>query len=102
MRGSGRTARGSAFPVGSGFSWTYPATTPTWRIILPRREREAVDGRRDGNSGGSLLWFSPGGRVTIGGRVSLGLSVGIPIAEDLNGDQVTPSWRIVSSAGLVF
>ena len=66
------------------------------------REREAVDGRRDGNSGGSLLWFSPGGRVTIGGRVSLGLSVGIPIAEDLNGDQVTPSWRIVSSAGLVF
>jgi len=66
------------------------------------REREVARGVRDDNSGGVLLWLSPGARLTIGGRLALGLSLGIPIAEDLNGDQVRPSYRIVSSVGLVF
>lgn len=66
------------------------------------REREEVDGRRDGNSGGTLLWLSPGARVTIAGRVAIGVSVGIPIAHDLHGDQVHPSYRLLTSAGLSF
>lgn len=77
-----------------------------WDVFLELngewREREVVDGATDGNSGGALLWLSPGARLTIAGRVTLGVSVGLPIAEDLNGDQVRPSWRVVSSAGLVF
>ena len=77
-----------------------------WDVFLELngewREREVAGGVRDGNSGGALLWLSPGARLTVAGRVTLGVSVGIPIAEDLNGDQVKPSYRIVSSAGLVF
>jgi len=90
-------ASGHVHATGHRFLWdVFAEVNGEWR------ERQSVNGRHEDNSGGALLWLSPGGRVTIAGRVTLGFSVGIPIAEDLNGDQVKPSWRIVSSAGLAF
>jgi hypothetical protein len=66
------------------------------------REKLEVSGDVNGNSGGNVLFLSPGVRLTVAGRVGLALSFGIPIATDLNGKQVEPDYRIVSGVGVSF
>jgi hypothetical protein len=77
-----------------------------WDLILELngewRDREDVGDRRMPNSGGTVLYLSPGLRCTVAGRVGIGLSVGVPVATDLHGDQVDPSYRLVSSIGIGF
>jgi hypothetical protein len=66
------------------------------------RDQEQTDGRKDNNSGGNILYLSPGLRFTSGKHVSLGASFGIPIVQDTNGDQVEPDYRIISSINVNF
>lgn len=77
-----------------------------WDVFLELngewREEQVAGGVRDGNSGGSLLWLGPGARLTMAGRVSIAASVGVPVWTGLNGDQVTPSVRVVTSVGMAF
>jgi hypothetical protein len=38
----------------------------------------------------------------VAGRVGVGVSFGIPVATDLRGDQVDPSYRVITSIGVGF
>jgi hypothetical protein len=66
------------------------------------RDQEHIDGALNGNSGGTVLYLSPGLRLTVASRVSFGLSVGVPLVTDLQGDQVDPSYRLIASMGVGF
>ncbi len=83
-----------------------PPSLLAWDAVLELngewREKLEVSGDVNGNSGGNVLFLSPGVRLTVAGRVGLALSFGIPIATDLNGDQVEPQYRIVSGVGVSF
>jgi len=83
-----------------------PRSGLAWDLILELngewRDHEHAGDRRMPNSGGTVLYLSPGLRCTVAGRVGIGLSVGVPVVTDLHGDQVDPSYRLVSSIGIGF
>jgi hypothetical protein len=66
------------------------------------REKLEISGDVNRNSGGNVVYLSPGIRVVIADRVNLALSVGIPIVTDLNGSQVEPNYRLISGVGVNF
>ena len=77
-----------------------------WDLVLELngewRDKDEEDGTVDEHTGGNLLYVSPGLRVTFGKSLSAGLSVGIPVVEDLNGIQSEPNFRIIGSVGASF
>ncbi len=60
--------------------------------------KETIGHETDPNSGGDVLYFSPGLRLTSN-RLSGFISVGLPLMTDLNGLQSEPTYRLVG--GLV-
>jgi hypothetical protein len=63
--------------------------------------RQAIAGVKDANSGGSVVFLSPGLRLsyeTWSGFVS----VGVPIVNDLNGLQAEPDWRVLTGVAVSF
>lgn len=59
-----------------------------------------VDGDKDPHSGGTLVYLSPGLRMTPVGDWSFSLSVGRPVVQDLNGKQHETDWRIIAGTSL--
>jgi len=57
--------------------------------------KEEIDGRKDPDSGGNIVLFSPGIRVGLGGSVMLFGSYSVPVIEDLNGIQNEIDYRLV-------
>ncbi len=51
-------------------------------------------GMRDPNSGGNIVWISPGIRYSGGSNWNTALSIGTPIVKDTNGFQTDPDYRI--------
>ncbi|KAF3983015.1 MAG: transporter [Methylococcales symbiont of Hymedesmia sp. n. MRB-2018] len=66
------------------------------------RDQEQTYGKKDNNSGGNVIYISPGLRITASKYINLGASFGIPIVRDTNGDQVEPDYRIISSINVNF
>lgn len=77
-----------------------------WDLVLEIngewRQKQKVGGDKDKNSGGSLVYLSPGVRLTIGDRWSTVLSVGVPVFQDLNGEQHETDLRIILGVGVGF
>jgi hypothetical protein len=77
-----------------------------WDLVLEFngewRDKLNIAGDINDNSGGNLLYLSPGVRLTLAKKIALAFSFGIPIAEALNGDQVDPQYRLVTLVGFTF
>lgn len=67
-----------------------------------RREHVEISGSNDENTGGHTLYLSPGLRVGLAHKVSLFISVGIPIVNDLNGQQSEPDYRTIGGLSFYF
>lgn len=65
-------------------------------------QKEEVDGRKDENSGGNTILLSPGARLTFDRRLSAYVSLGIPVLQDLNGEQNELDYRLVFGVGWAF
>ncbi len=61
------------------------------------REETKIGSENDRNSGGNQLYLSPGLRVNMGRHANMGFSFGIPVIDDLNGDQDNLDYRVVGS-----
>ena len=85
---------------------SYEAPTFAFDTILEFngewRDKEETRNTEDDNSGGNIVYISPGLRFTAGSNVSVGASFGIPIVQDTNGDQVEPDYRVISSINISF
>lgn len=66
------------------------------------REKEERAGIVDDNSGGNLVYLSPGIRFTAKKRANIAFSFGIPVVRGVNGDQVKPDYRIISTFNVNF
>jgi len=77
-----------------------------WDVVLELngewRGRDKVAGATEENSGGSLLYLSPGVRMSVGGRWSAYLSMGIPVFENVNGVQHETRLRAILGIGMAF
>lgn len=65
-------------------------------------QKEEVAGRKDENSGGNTLLLSPGARLTFDRHFSTYVSLGIPVLQDLNGEQNELDYRLVFGVGWAF
>ncbi|MFT4560965.1 MAG: hypothetical protein ACI9BW_000703 [Gammaproteobacteria bacterium] len=77
----------------------------TWDLMLElngeQRWRDNVQGIDDGNSGGSVVYLSPGIRASLQ-RFSAFFSVGYPLVDDSNGRQSDVDFRIMGGLGFGF
>jgi hypothetical protein len=64
-------------------------------------DKQRTAGVADPNSGGNTIFVSPGLRLTVENWSSYVL-VGIPIVNDYNGVQATPTWRVLAGVSAVF
>lgn len=114
--GSRNTDLGDRLLYNAAFSWRIPGSDhphaegkshfhPAWDLIVEangeHRQKEEVDGGKDGNTGGSVVYLSPGLRLS-GGGFAASLSVGVPVVTDLNGTQSEPQLRTILAVGAVF
>jgi Putative MetA-pathway of phenol degradation len=66
------------------------------------RDKENRAGVVDKNSGGNIIYVSPGFRYAPIQNFNLGFSFGFPIVSDLNGFQVDPNFRVIGSISASF
>lgn len=64
--------------------------------------KEKVRGRKDPDSGGTVIFFSPGLRISSSTGISLYGSFGVPIAQDWNGIQNEIDYRTVFGISFSF
>ena len=60
------------------------------------------NGSKDRNSGGNLVLFAPGFRVTAGQNLSIFGSVGFPVVDDPNGDDHETDLRVIVGVSTSF
>ncbi len=85
------TNLGDVFNYNASVSYRAASGDLAWDLILEAngewKEKQKIRGTWDGNSGGNMLFISPGTRLIIGRKVSAFASFGIPVVQDLNGIQ---------------
>ena len=97
-----------AHRLGSGGSHNHHDHGPhgEWDLILELngewREKVDVDGARDGNTGGHVLFLAPGVRYGAPQGWAAALSFGVPVVNNLNGIQSEPDWRVIGNVGYAF
>lgn len=64
--------------------------------------QKTVEGSRDPDSGGHLILLSPGLRLLLGQRWSAYASWGLPVVQNLRGDQGEATFRVVVGASASF
>lgn len=60
------------------------------------------DGHRDPNTGGTVLFLTPGVRVGFCSNVSFTLSAPIPVVQELNGEQLKTDYKVNGALTLSF
>ncbi len=77
-----------------------------WDLILElngeSRDKNDVAGEKDENTGGDVLFLSPGVRVSSSDSWSLFVSVGKTVYDDFNGIQTDVDYRLVGGLGFAF
>lgn len=90
------------------YEYFYPASRSLWLADLVLelngqwQDKAVVSGVRDDSWGGTLLYLSPGARVTFDNRYSASVSVGVPVYQHLNGNQSKADYRIVAGIAVGF
>jgi hypothetical protein len=64
-------------------------------------DKQSTAGVRDPNSGGTVVYLSPGVRVSVD-KWSGYVSLGIPVVNEPNGIQPEPSLRIITGVSFAF
>jgi len=64
-------------------------------------DRQRIGGVTDPNSGGNVVYLSPGVRLSMD-KWSGFVSVGVPVVNDMNGVQAEPDWRLLAGVSVGF
>lgn len=59
------------------------------------RDKQKIDGEKDKNSGGNTVLISPGIRSEINDQIMIYLSIGVPVIQDLEGEQNEMDYRAI-------
>jgi hypothetical protein len=90
------------------YEYFYPESRDRWLgdLVLELngqwQDKMQVHGVADASSGGTVLYLSPGGRLSFDGRYSASLSVGIPVYQQLHGNQSEVDYRVVAGLAVAF
>jgi hypothetical protein len=82
-----------------------PPRGPSLDLVLElngeRHQHLVAEGVKDLNSGGNVVYLSPGLRLSMD-KWSGFLSVGIPVLNQVNGVQAEPEWRLLTGIAVTF
>lgn len=78
-----------------------PALDLVLELNCEGHARQEIAGVKDPNSGGNVIFLSPGLRVSHD-KWSSFVSLGIPIVNHMNGVQAEPDWRILTGVAVKF
>jgi len=95
-----------SYRMNSGHDHHDEHTHIQWDLILELngewREKEDIDGETNDDSGGLIVFASPGVRVSSNNGISAALALGVPVIKDLNGLQSKPQYRLIANASFAF
>lgn len=98
-KGSQDTDLGDTFNYNAAVSYRLMSGKAAWDFILEAngiwKDKEKTAGEQDRNSGGNIIFLSPGVRISLAERLTASLSLGIPVIQGLNGKQNEIHYRSV-------
>jgi len=93
------TNLGDLFSYNAAVSYRTTVSDMEWDIILELngewKEKQKIRDTWDVNSGGNMIFISPGSRLVIGKKASAFLSFSIPVLQDLNGIQDDTNCKVL-------
>ena len=96
-KGAQETDLGDLFNYDISLSYAVVSMPIVWDLILEAngewKQKQKIEGVADDDSGGTVIFLSPGMRFSWGKTASVYLSAGFPITQDLNGNQNETSIR---------
>jgi len=104
--GTQNTDLGDIFSYNVAFSYPAMRGPVGWDLIIEAnglwRQKEEINGEKDPNSGGDVFYISPGTRLTLSKNFSAYLTVGLPLWQDMNGNQNEVNYRVAGGLILTF
>jgi len=102
--GAQQTDLGDMFNYDIALSYRVFKEPVVWDLIIEAngewKQKQKIDGETDENSGETVIFLSPGMRVSLGKKWSVYLSAGFPVVQDLNGNQNDTDMRAVMGLSL--
>jgi hypothetical protein len=110
VRGEAHDYRlGNRFDAGVALGWrfwgsaqSFPQASLQAEATVRSVQKSKVSEVREENTGGTVLFLSPGLRVRFTEHAALSVGVHLPVVQDLNGDQVETDFRVTSSLTISF
>ena len=100
---------GNRFDAGVALGWrifgdakSFPQVSLQAEANVRAVRRSDTEEGRDGNTGGTVLFLSPGARVRFTEHAAWSVGVQLPVVQDLNGDQAETAFRVTSSFSFTF
>jgi hypothetical protein len=100
---------GNRFDIGAALGWriigaaqTFPQVSLQAEANVRSVERSESSGEQEENTGGTVLFLSPGARVRFSEHAALSVGVQVPVVQDLNGDQLETAFRFTTSVNISF
>jgi len=73
---------------------TYPNSSVFGELTTVVLGEDEEGGEANDHSGGTTVYLAAGARVRLNEHVALSLAPALPVAQDLNGDQVETDWKV--------
>lgn len=100
---------GDRFDAGVALSYrltesikTFPQLSVFGEVLYVRLEHDEEGGGKESNSGGDVIYLSPGLRVRFNDNVSLTAAPAFPVLQDLNGEQIEADFRASATLSFTF
>jgi hypothetical protein len=100
---------GNRLDLGTSLAWrvcgdakTFPQVSLVAEATLRHIANSEEEGERDTNTGGTVLFLSPGVKVSFTEKIAGSIGIQLPVMQDLNGRQVETQFRLITGGSIAF
>ena len=110
LRGEAHDYRlGNRLDLGSSLAWrlfgdavTFPQTSLVMEATLRDVAKSEAGGQQDSGTGGTVLFLSPGVKISFTQQLGASLGVQIPVIQNLGGNSLETDFRLISGISYSF
>lgn len=110
LRGEAHDYRlGNRFDAGLAVGWrfigsakSFPQASLQAEATVRSVRSSNVSGQREQNTGGTVLFLSPGLRIRVTEHAAVSVGIHFPVVQELTGEQVETDFRLTTSATFTF
>ena len=100
---------GDRLDLGTSLAWrvcgdakTFPQVSLVAEATLRHIAKSEEEGEKDGNTGGTVLFLSPGVKVSFTEKIAGSIGIQLPVLQDINGRQVETQFRLITGVSIAF